>query len=83
MLVSLSHVDCELVKEIGVFAVSSVSNYDAVFGFVAFSCVEEDLWSDEITNGWFPYSWDTDKVSNVPSFELFTKKGRFPGLVVS
>lgn len=42
--------------------------------FWSFFTCPEGFWSDDSINGWSPYSRDTAEVSDVPGFELVTKK---------
>lgn len=79
VLVPLLHEAREAIKEIGVFALLCKSNYDLVYGFVSFSRTEEILWSADSSIAWFPYSWDTERVANIPIFELETKKRKIRG----
>lgn len=79
VLVPLPPVLCKTIKVTVVSASLCKSDYDVVLGFVEFNRVEEVVWSDDSSTGWFPYSWEITEVSSIPSFQRVTNKKLLSG----
>lgn len=67
------------VEEAGDYTLLHVLDCDAVYGYVAFMRTEEVLWSEEGSNGWFPYSWEVAVVSSVPALRWVNNRRKFSG----
>lgn len=62
------------IEETEIFVLLCKYDYDAFYGYVAFTRAKEVRRSDDSSIGLFSHSWYTLEVSNVPSFERVRKK---------